>query len=128
MRCVSTDNDFDPEESTAYKAILRKCLNNVITATDRWTRVWTLNGFGFDDTDAATIAKGLEGNTSVTELGLDHNHFTEAGLQAIAKMMENNSTITLMYLRRAFLSADVEHTHTHARNGVCGFAGQRLAQ
>ena len=93
MLCVSTGNDFDPEESAAYQAIMSKCLSNVIASGEKnWK--WNNNSFPFGDADAATIVKGLEGNTTVTELDLAYKYFTEAGLQEIAKMMENNSTIT----------------------------------
>ena len=91
MLCVSTVNDFDKDESATYKAIMHKCLSNLIASDEER---WNFGGAAFDDADVATIVKGLEGNTTVTELDLAYNRFTEAGLQEIAKMMENNSTIT----------------------------------
>ena len=86
----------------AYQAIMSKCLSNVI-ASGKTTWEWNINNVPFGDADAATIAKALEGNTSVTELELAYQKFKEAGLQEIAKMMENNSTITRVNLRSASL-------------------------
>ena len=93
MLRVSADNDFDPEESVTYKAIMSKCLSNLIASKDESEGSWNLRGCKFGDADALTIVKGLEGNTTVTELDLFDNCFTEVGLQAIAKMMEGNSTV-----------------------------------
>ena len=118
MLAVSPGDDFDKDESPAYKAIIRKALGNLIASTNEWRSTWNFRGFGLDDTDAATLAKGLDGNTIITKIDMTSNHFTEVGLQELAKMMENNSTITRMYLRCAFLAVGVEHTthiHTHTR-------------
>ena len=128
MLCVSADNDFDTEESATYKAIMHKCLSNVI-ASDEET--WNFEGAAFDDTDVATIAKGLEGNTTVTKLDLCDNRFTEAGLQELAKMMENNSTIKTVLLSGTYTFRLVSrararthtHTHTHTRARAHRFAG-----
>ena len=117
MWCVSTDNDFEPEESTAYQAIMHKILSNLIASGEESLR-WDLRGGAFGDADASTIAKGLGGNTSVTKLDLRDNRFTEAGLQEIAKMMEHNSTITSVDLGGAYPFRLASHTHirthTHA--------------
>ena len=72
---------------------MSKCLSNLIASKDESDGSWNLRGCKFSDADALTIAKGLEGNTTVNELDLFDNCFTEAGLQVIAKMMENNFTI-----------------------------------
>ena len=103
MLRVSADNDFEPDESATYNAIMSKCLSNLIASSNTtWT--WELNCSAFGVTDASTIAKGLEGNTSVTELDLSYATFTEAGLQEIVKMMEGNSTIITVNLAGASLS------------------------
>ena len=73
-----------------YKAIMSKCLSNLIASKEA---SWNLRGCDFLDTDILAIAKGLEGNTAVTELDLYDNCFTDVGLQAMAEMMEGNSTI-----------------------------------
>ena len=87
------DNDFDPEESAAYQAIMSKCLSNFIGSNEA-SSTWDLRRFALGDADMATIVKGLEGNTTVEKLDLSDHRFTEAGLQELAKMMEKNSTIT----------------------------------
>ena len=115
MLVVSTGDDFDKDESPAYKAIIRKAFGNMIASTNRWKSTWNFTGLGLDDTDAATLAQGLDGNTIIREIDITSNHFTEVGLQELAKMMENNSTITRMYLRCAFLAVGVEHTTQHTR-------------
>ena len=96
---VSTGDDFDKDESPAYKAIIRKAFGNMIASTNRWKSTWNFTGLGLDDTDAATLAQGLDGNTIIREIDITSNHFTEVGLQELAKMMENNSTITSVVLR-----------------------------
>ena len=82
---------------------MSKCLSNSIASSNTtWTRELNCSAFGV--TDASTIAKGLEGNTSVTELDLSYATFTEVGLQEIVKMLEGNSTIITVNFTCAFLS------------------------
>ena len=126
--CAYPDNDFDTEESATYKAIMRKCLSNVIASDED---SWNFGGAEFGDADVAAIVKGLEGNTTVTKLDLCDNRFTEAGLQEIAKMMENNSTIETVLLSGTYTFRLVSrararahtHTHTHTHTSAHRFAG-----
>ena len=104
--CVSTDNDFDADESATHKAIISKCLANSIAwlNASKEHRSWPLQGASFDDTHASTIVKALDGNKRLVSLDISNNCFTEAGLTEIAKMMETNSTIALVFLDGACVS------------------------
>ena len=122
MFCVSTVNGVYTEESATYKAIMRKCLSNLI-ASDEETWEWNFRGAAFDDADVAAIVKGLEGNTSVTKLDLRDNRFTEAGLQELAKIMKNNSTIKTVLLSGAYPFRLVSCARAHTRARAHRFAG-----
>ena len=77
-----------------------RSLARALESTETLTYL-NLSGNGLDDDKARMVLSGMVDNISITHLDLSQNKIADRGVRALAKLLDTDSVISILNLRRA---------------------------